>query len=650
MSPILNLTNDLFEELEIQNSNSSIAHKPDVYQRLFAVSVTFSYRVVLSRAFSAEDIRSGRDNTISISLLTGLMKVLQVTRGRELQGLSKNGVLYGDVFVSHNLFFDISDCPAKDLGDHLCVGLLDTLAFNSSSSSQEDQALISRFLLSEIESSMSPLGSYLVDQIADPDIIDIFFLGDGTKTRATISADFTSEKMHSNTLDSLPLSSLLIVGFGILVLIIAVALLAGRQLRNRRKDRRNCAHEDFNIPDGGFPISPKVPPERNIQISVFCSQFDPDTDFDLSDDTTQVVSNVSGRSVDVEKRFTFNESMSSEKAVRQDFAEREDEFHLDVKDKNQVRNVVEKIVDETSLHEVTKAPPPLGDPSELDVKSSNVRFLESSTSSANLIELKQSPGQESHKCDCKCPEVRNPEIWQPPSPVHFELASSFESSSDSESADSSSSQSSKQHGAVSTILHHQDIEALERLIENDDWEGVTCIAKRYHNRYGSVSSSSRADSSQGEIVDFLLPSKIDNLQIDRMELVDRLIEEGDWEELAKVASHIVSTKDINEGSDTNANSQCLEIGQVDLTISSESDGSSSSSSKNVVEHSEDNTKLSFLESMAENSRCDLDRSGSEGAEVAAEWAISRSLSILVDNEKNSPDFSIVKNLSSRKEV
>lgn len=86
-----------------------------------------------------------------------------------------------------------ADCPAKDLGDHLCVGLLDTLAFNSSSSSQEDQALISRFLLSEIESSMSPLGSYLVDQIADPDIIDIFFLGDGTKTRATISADFTSE-------------------------------------------------------------------------------------------------------------------------------------------------------------------------------------------------------------------------------------------------------------------------------------------------------------------------------------------------------------------------------------------------------------------------------------------------------------------------
>jgi hypothetical protein len=207
----------------------------------------------------------------------------------------------------------------------------------------------------------------------------------------------------------------------------------------------------------------------------------------------------------------------------------------------------------------------------------------------------------------------------------------------SQSADDNSSQqqdssvfssSDQESETVSTAVNDEDIEVLERLVENDDWEGLSSSAKRHSD----LSSSSFAESSQSECANISYHLGDASDAPDRMEAIDRLIEEGNWEELAHYASELARRENESQSEDSSGRSQVLEIGQVDLIFSS---GSSDSRSNNEGGKS---TKLSFLESMAETSRSELDRSGSEGAGIAAEWAISRSLSVLVDHEKIESDL------------
>jgi hypothetical protein len=82
----------------------------DLFPTLYAVSVTFSYRVTLARNLTASDINLGQGvgNTISLDLLTGLLSILRAPVGaRKLSGIAPNGELYSNAFVSHNIYFDI---------------------------------------------------------------------------------------------------------------------------------------------------------------------------------------------------------------------------------------------------------------------------------------------------------------------------------------------------------------------------------------------------------------------------------------------------------------------------------------------------------------------------------------------------------------
>jgi hypothetical protein len=161
----------------------------DLFPTLYAVSVTFSYRVTLARNLTASDINLGQGvgNTISLDLLTGLLSILRAPVGaRKLLGIAPNGELYSNAFVSHNIYFDIKDseCPKTDAATQRCIVFLDTVAFSTSSKSEEEQGVVSRFLMSKLGASMLPASSNLVDTIDNTDIVDVFYLGDGREGRA----------------------------------------------------------------------------------------------------------------------------------------------------------------------------------------------------------------------------------------------------------------------------------------------------------------------------------------------------------------------------------------------------------------------------------------------------------------------------------
>jgi hypothetical protein len=118
---------------------------------------------------------------LCLTISTLILKV------RTFQNLRRSAVplhLQLTQFLSGPSLVIDSECPKTDAATQRCIVFLDTVAFSTSSKSEEEQGVVSRFLMSKLGASMLPASSNLVDTIDNTDIVDVFYLGDGREGRA----------------------------------------------------------------------------------------------------------------------------------------------------------------------------------------------------------------------------------------------------------------------------------------------------------------------------------------------------------------------------------------------------------------------------------------------------------------------------------
>jgi len=178
------------------------------------------------------------------------------------------------------------------------------------------------------------------------------------------------------------------------------------------------------------------------------------------------------------------------------------------------------------------------------------------------------------------------------------------------------SESTSRSSASLAGISDEQIDFLEKMIDNDDWEVLALTSSRYQNQ--EHSSSDTSASGGNHLVErprlhlSIFPHEHENMQT-----IDELIEEGNWEALAKVAAALHT-----QGTDESNNIH-------EPSSASHSPNSYRPEGDNVVEG------ISFSELHSASIRRNTKRMVE--AEVAAEWAISRGLSYLEGREKDTAE-------------